>query len=1812
MQKHNINIYNFFDRAIPSFIKKADLVYRSSPDQNHFIMSPASMGTPLFNDQNTDLFLMFIRSYFKFLEQTSNGHDVIKNWLSYRDIDQRVMGTEDVFLNLFKQEYIPSIPTLINKSLNIPIKLDIKFYAEDYYQHLIRLSAQKRYDRFKANVSDYEIKAYVNSIQAQDVYENRLVYVFVDYVEEKSVIIAAAHVWIQPNALNHAEISLSVESQYANKGLEENLIVGVFQDIKTYLPMIDVLYVNHNIYMMGLTYGKVINSNNKIQLIENDSRAINFNLNQNDQSYELMFRVDTSNDYQVRFVFDTPAEIVINYQYVEDVDSFYTTETLLITAEDLIDGGSSFNKEFVKTDGGTSKTKALKIVSGSPSEFATVIEQDIPCEEQVFVQNSFIHRVNIHKEKWIVDDVNHKPNDLVEIRFYKDVPLHYMDYNTVTITDSEVDLPATLLNVFENTILISGSQNLMMHYENMNILSVVFSVPYRFIKFKATILNNLTITMNHTHSKAVSVFDSKEVLEHLLTDPELIEYQVDTTGYFIENSQYDRLPNDYDIDYGFLIKHIKDLYLKKGTELSYKFLFKLLFNANTSIHYPKNNMLTASDMNFIKQHIVYFRDIFEHSFETTDQLLYLLTENYEVISFGQLLNTFKYTSTVPMEFPQVQITSLFFDDVDSLLVFIEYDAQFEPYLSDSYHNVIVKGCQPSYYNGMYQATITALPATKEMLFRIPLKLHQNKIFDIKNIPPNIKDNKKPGEILIDNRKHLPESFWGMMAMLEFNTLTDDVETFAIVEQNDFVIFPMMFEVESIIDYTMFTDENESVLPLFLLNENKEVLFEAELLEYKVHRDTDNFTPKVYQLLLKANISVDVLKDMKFVRLIHDSANTFTDRIIPCRLNAKTLSVKKESQSLKQYQYKTSDSIQVYDNYAFEHSAAVIVSINEINKNINDISFLDQIIPIRKYRTYYYDSQTVIDSSFERMAFSLSLDIVRKTVTQISYMGEDVYQLTVDTAFDVSDTSDFVLFFTMDHGTENSINLHGTTAGNTIVVHTLVDLMTFNVYDHLFIQYDECLVDEQNIQCEGWCRVYFGDQQLFDDLTRITFDEIITPYYTQYSTAFRSVDDFYESIINTPDILQLIILSEKLKYYQYFKEKPATGYIAGQESLIDIFMFKTEHFSASNITLPVAVKNPIGMHSLNAGYYLSGYHASEYVYSSHSTKLKFITESTEALSFQLLEKKEACGSVNGVTHGYYAGGKIDSAYSTSLNGVSFATDTHVNLSVRLSTARSHSQGCNNTTEGFFVGGQGNQITVEVSQLQFYSETLKESSLFLTTPRTQHTINQSEHKAYIAGGQTSQSYVNDIVTFNMLSYTMIPMINTLPNVLRSAAAVSSTTSGYIMGGETPTVERSVHKIDFTTEEVSSLGITLSTPKSNCTGVQNTAKTSSGIYRVVDMNVTEEHSVNKFDDAFFINYFYGHIFSYIILRDTKFPMIIDEYLVNRLEIDQTDPEQYLVTEQYDSIIDSKNNKLTYNSIIKTDLNTIKVNYLTYEVTNTYIEAININYLNFVVGYKSVNLLQNQYNKTTCLNKSHLQDNYYYQPYSYEIINEIPLEKYRNIVFNNLHPMGLQMFAQTVFSSGQIEPLTHEVVSDVVSVPAITPTIWPTKTPTPTPSTTVTMSRTATKTPTPTTTSTTSRSPTPTQTPSHTGTGTPTPSTTKTQSPTPSSTVTLSSTNTRTPTPTPTKTLTSSPTRTLTASPTMTGTPTTTPTLTSSPTNTRTPTPTKTLSASPTKTLSASPTKTLSASPTMTLTATPTSTITMTPTPTISITPSRSSYGF
>lgn len=103
------------------------------------------------------------------------------------------------------------------------------------------------------------------------------------------------------------------------------------------------------------------------------------------------------------------------------------------------------------------------------------------------------------------------------------------------------------------------------------------------------------------------------------------------------NTYASLIPKDVQVTKEFLIKNILPLYLSKGSENSFKFLFRLLFNDEVQLVYPKNNVLRASDGKWTVDNII--------NIETDVRSLHV----------GDGSNT-SFTIAQPVDFGKIEVT----------------------------------------------------------------------------------------------------------------------------------------------------------------------------------------------------------------------------------------------------------------------------------------------------------------------------------------------------------------------------------------------------------------------------------------------------------------------------------------------------------------------------------------------------------------------------------------------------------------------------------------------------------------------------------------------------------------------------------------------------------------------------------------------------------------------------------------------------------------------------------------------------------------------------------------------------------------------------------------------------------------------------------------------------------------------------------------------------------------------------------------------------------------------------------------------------
>lgn len=97
------------------------------------------------------------------------------------------------------------------------------------------------------------------------------------------------------------------------------------------------------------------------------------------------------------------------------------------------------------------------------------------------------------------------------------------------------------------------------------------------------------------------------------------------------------------VDVRKLIKNIKAFYRAKGTEKSYEFLFRILYDTGVEFYYPKRDILRVSDGKWLqKTSIKVTNTLGDRIFESVGRIVYQTNERGQIISSGKVLDVSIY------------------------------------------------------------------------------------------------------------------------------------------------------------------------------------------------------------------------------------------------------------------------------------------------------------------------------------------------------------------------------------------------------------------------------------------------------------------------------------------------------------------------------------------------------------------------------------------------------------------------------------------------------------------------------------------------------------------------------------------------------------------------------------------------------------------------------------------------------------------------------------------------------------------------------------------------------------------------------------------------------------------------------------------------------------------------------------------------------------------------------------------------------------------------------------------------------------------
>lgn len=96
------------------------------------------------------------------------------------------------------------------------------------------------------------------------------------------------------------------------------------------------------------------------------------------------------------------------------------------------------------------------------------------------------------------------------------------------------------------------------------------------------------------------------------------------------------IPDDILADKRLLVKHIKEFYRAKGSEKSYRLLFRILYNEDIDFYYPKTDILRVSDGKWLKEYETVFVGTDDKLLDIENAILLGLQDQFAVIT-----NTFR-------------------------------------------------------------------------------------------------------------------------------------------------------------------------------------------------------------------------------------------------------------------------------------------------------------------------------------------------------------------------------------------------------------------------------------------------------------------------------------------------------------------------------------------------------------------------------------------------------------------------------------------------------------------------------------------------------------------------------------------------------------------------------------------------------------------------------------------------------------------------------------------------------------------------------------------------------------------------------------------------------------------------------------------------------------------------------------------------------------------------------------------------------------------------------------------------------------------
>lgn len=231
---------------------------------NNKISNIVASQLPFFVRNDHPNFVLFMEAYYEYLEQTGKPVDVLKNAMTYNDVDETISQ----FMNILQKEYLNLIPTTVKADKALLIKNIKDFYrakgsekavkfllnilfngkeTELYYpkQDILRASDGKWYVKKTLKIKDFTVNGVANSdVTVLSNFVNKLVYgdesgasAVVEALEtyyERGYLVNEIEVTNQKKQFKFSEtISTTFPDAYgANVTIRANIYSGIVSSVK--------------------------------------------------------------------------------------------------------------------------------------------------------------------------------------------------------------------------------------------------------------------------------------------------------------------------------------------------------------------------------------------------------------------------------------------------------------------------------------------------------------------------------------------------------------------------------------------------------------------------------------------------------------------------------------------------------------------------------------------------------------------------------------------------------------------------------------------------------------------------------------------------------------------------------------------------------------------------------------------------------------------------------------------------------------------------------------------------------------------------------------------------------------------------------------------------------------------------------------------------------------------------------------------------------------------------------------------------------------------------------------------------------------------------------------------------------------------------------------------------------------------------------------------------------------------------------------------------------------------------------------------